>query len=94
MINLDRLYEKAPHLAPKGYKHPTRLYMRSKARHSSVFEVENSFRNKLLQNLEYFRNYRSSISKCKEYICPLRRTFPRSKTSFSSPSTHHNLLSF
>lgn len=71
MIDLSKLYEIAPELAPKTYKRCL-----GKERKIGVSEetlLDNPLRVKLLRNLDSFREYKQSMASGRTHVCPSRK---------------------
>jgi hypothetical protein len=84
MINLDRLYEISPKIAPRKYKKPSRENLHSRNQNSSSLEFGNSFRKNLLRNLEVFRHCKSNSHDTKLYLCKAKQSFSSFRPSINS----------
>jgi hypothetical protein len=94
MIDIKRLYEIAPQIAPKNYKTSIRkrpLSSSYKASALNCSSIENPFRYKLLQNLQTFRYNKSSNYQDRFYTCSSKQSISTFRVSVNSsllPSYH------
>ena len=86
MIDLNCLYEKAPHLAPKGFKKVTRRFKSFSIQRDIPDDTnfENPFRFKLLKNLAVYRSNQLGNYKDKIYFCPSKKTVTSFRSSVNS----------
>lgn len=87
MIDLNRLYEIAPELAPKNYRKNVR---KPKGRRVNSVIIENTFRDVLLENLEKFNSTRRNrkMSSSDRFSGSSTRHFVSSIPSKSSSKAH------
>lgn len=71
MIDLTKLYEIAPELAPKTYKRISGQVKKIVMSEETL--LDNPLRVKLLRNLDSFREYKQSAFVNKTYVCTSRK---------------------
>lgn len=95
MIDLTRLYEVAPQLAPRNYRKSTGKDKKIIVNVGPV--IENPLRLKLLMNLESFREHRESGYCTQTYTCSSRKSssfLNSTLTSINSSAHSQRMMQF
>ncbi len=88
MIDLTRLYEIAPQLAPRNYRKTSCKLKKTVINDGPV--IENPLRLKLLKNLESFKEYKESGYCTQTYTCSSRNSSSYLNSTFTSLNSSAN----